>query len=283
MQGSAAPGGAAAPDEAIRAVSALQLHFEVIAAADGDPGWIGAQALIAPAEGPLAALLSQFGTLGLAPSQKGASASLLLRIGWASGFVIGAYLAAGIVPNVRDYALRFSARGMLNGLWVRSMTLTRLASSDNADDLEPDQCLSRDALRRALLGSLLEFTEPILEALHRWSRFSRHALWSMVTSSWAEQFISIARQLGDHRLGAREAQALFALDARVADAAPELYPVHAGDQDSTCQRRASCCLYYRSPRRDFCASCPIIPADERLERNRGWVARQRPASPAVPA
>jgi hypothetical protein len=233
-----------------------------------------------PAEEPLAALLARFGTLGLASSRKGASASLLLRIGWASGFAIGAYLAAGIVPSLRDYALRFSARGMLNGLWVRSMTLTRRASSGDA----------HAALRRALLGSLLEFTEPILEAQHRWSGFSRHALWSMVTSSWAEQFISIARQLGDHRLGAREAQALFALDARAADAAPELYPVHAGDQDSTCQRRASCCLYYRSPRRDFCASCPIIPADERLERNRGWVARQRPARsvpvalvPAVPA
>src|SRR5262249_9152317 len=89
----------------------------------------------------------------------------------------------------------------------------------------------------------------------------------MVTSSWAEQFGSVARQLGDESMGIREARAIFG-------ALPELRqpPQNFMRSQRTCQRRTACCLYFKSDTRYFCASCPIIPETERLERNRAWIA-----------
>jgi hypothetical protein len=96
----------------------------------------------------------------------------------------------------------------------------------------------------------------------------------MVTSSWAEQFANIARQIGDEPWGVREAKAVFELVPELNRAAPALYDVHGGQATRTCQRRSACCLYFKSSARYFCASCPIIPEFERLERNRAWVAEQ---------
>jgi hypothetical protein len=134
-------------------------------------------------------------------------------------------------------------------------------------------------LRRRLLESLIVFTEPIVTTQHAWSGFSRHALWAMVTSSWAEQFANISRQVGDEPRGVREARAIFELVPELSRAAPLLYAVRGGQLTRTCQRRSACCLYFKSSARYFCASCPIIPESERLERNRAWVAKQPLSEP----
>jgi len=97
----------------------------------------------------------------------------------------------------------------------------------------------------------------------------------MVVSSWGAQFTSIARQLGDADWGIAEARALFVQHPEIARAAPRLYEVSVGQTACTCQRRAACCLYFKSPGRAFCASCPVLPEAERLERNRRWVRAQR--------
>jgi hypothetical protein len=130
-----------------------------------------------------------------------------------------------------------------------------------------------DLLQR-LLESLVVFTEPIVTTQHAWSGFSRHALWAMATSSWAEQFANIARQIGDEARGVREAKAIFELVPELSRAAPMLYVVRGGQLTRTCQKRSACCLYFKTSPRFFCASCPIIPEAERLERNRAWVAGQ---------
>lgn len=39
---------------------------------------------------------------------------------------------------------------------------------------------------------------------------------------------------------------------------------------------AACCLYFKSPGRNFCASCPILTKEDRLSRNRSWVRAQKP-------
>jgi hypothetical protein len=116
----------------------------------------------------------------------------------------------------------------------------------------------------------------VVAAQHAWSRYSRYALWSMVTSSWGAQFTSIGRQLGNPALGIAEARATFALHPELARAAPELYEVSAADAACTCQRRAACCLFYKRAGKSYCASCPLLPEHVRLERNRQWVRTQRP-------
>ena len=81
--------------------------------------------------------------------------------------------------------------------------------------------------------------------------------------------------MGDSGLGIREARETLSLMPEIARAAPELYDVRSDDLVCTCQRRSACCLYFKSPGRNFCASCPILPKEERLERNLVWVRSQR--------
>src|SRR5947209_20119731 len=103
----------------------------------------------------------------------------------------------------------------------------------------------------------------------------------MAVSSWGAQMANIARQLGDPERGIREARAMFALDAEIMRAAPDLYEVRCGEVARTCQRRAGCCLYFKSEGRPFCTSCPILPEAERLARNAAWIAKQTASMRAV--
>jgi hypothetical protein len=250
----------------IAALKPFQMYVELCSETDGAESWMGRDELCAPESAPLSDLIARFSAKGFAPNKKAASASLLLRIGWAGGFQIASYLVCRRVPYLHDYdyALRFGAHTGLNGLLVKEASFVGEGADDDAK-----------SLRELLLQSLIDVAEPIVAAHHAWSRFSRHALWAMVTSSWAGQFAAVARQMGDSELGIREARETFALSPEIARAAPELYDVRSEDLACTCQKRSACCLYFKSPGRNFCASCPILPKEERLERNLAWVCSQR--------
>ena len=275
----------------------LQLHVQLCT--DGgvagvpSSAWIGASDLRDP-DGSLAPLLARFAAQGFAVNRRAAAAALLLRLGWTSGFAIAAYLACNRVPRLTEYALYFSPRSLLHTVWIKAVSFHGLPGDAlaGAGDWVGDTCGDESAprilkqpgrssaeagpsLSRALLASLLEFSEPLVDVYHRWSGFSRHALWSMVVSSWGAQFTSVARQLGDAARGIAEARELFSGHPEIAHAAPQLYEVQAGDSVCTCQRRAACCLYFKSPGRPFCASCPILSEAERHERNWHWVRAQR--------
>jgi hypothetical protein len=223
--------------------------------------WIGRDALCDPDAGPLADLNARFAAAGFGANRKAVSASLLLRFGWAAGFTIGAWLVRGAVVRIDDYALSFSASTLVEGLWVRDATIVATRSGEG-----------ETAARAAFRDAMLAFSEPLVERHHHWSGFSRHALWAMITSSWSAQAVAIADRVGRRADALAEMDALFADAGPVSRAAPEVYEVAAGTRSLVCQKRAACCLYFKGPRRHFCASCPIIPAAERLDRNVQWVA-----------
>jgi hypothetical protein len=252
----------------------FQLYLEVLSSPSPPSGWIDALALSGCCSAELESLQRSFKLHGLAPNKKAGSASLLLRFGWAGGFAITAYLACGRVPVLRNYAIQFTSTMLFRGLWVGSAGFIGKLGDPLAGQPDWIRTVAPNALRERLLESLIAFTEPVIVAQHAWSGFSRRALWAMVTSSWAEQFASVARQMGDVSRGVHEARAIFGALSELQQAAPELYEVASGGCVRTCQRRAACCLYFKSDKRYFCASCQIIPESERLERNRVWVARQ---------
>src|SRR5262245_49383436 len=258
------------------ALIGLELHIEMVSHPPDPIGWLDAGALVEPDGLPLSALLQRFKSAGFAFNRRAASASLMLRCGWASGFAIAAYLTRARVPYLRDFALYFSPSALLKGLWIRQAQFVGCAEDSLAGGSEWMATVEEDALRERLLDSLIGFTEPIVAAHHAWSRFSRHALWAMATSSWAAQFANVARQLGDEERGVCEARLLLSLVPEIKRAAPELYEVESAGVSRTCQKLRSCCLYFKSGKGQFCACCPIVPDAERLERNRSWVAAQRP-------
>lgn len=149
-------------------------------------------------------MLHAFKVQAIGTNRKAASASLLLRLGWASGFAIGAYLARPRVATMDAYAMRFSPMMVLHSIWVRDARL-------------------------------------IAATQHAWPGFSRRALWAMATSSWAAQFTGIARQMGDEARGVREATALFDPVPGLRRAAPALCRVRSGGNSRVCRRRSACC------------------------------------------
>ena len=259
--------------DTLQAIDGLQLFVKPVSEPTEGGQWLDGPAMISPDSAPLAELLERFRLRGFAPIRKAAAGSLLLRFGWAGGFAIAAYLARARVPFVRDYALEFAPTTGLRTLWIREARFVGRSHDRCAGAPDWAESVESDTLRQKLLESLVAFTEPIVATQHAWSRFSRHALWAMAVSSWGAQMANIARQLGDPERGIREARAMFALNPEIRRAAPDLYEVRCGEVARTCQRRAGCCLYFKSEGRPFCTSCPILPEAERLARNRAWVAK----------
>lgn len=275
--GSAGVAVSAAPPvlaDTLAKLAAFTLHLNVVSATAAECDGLDADVLASPPTGALANVLRAFERQGIAANRKAASASLLLRIGWAGGFAIGAYLVCRRVPTLRDYTVCFSPQSLLHALKIRAATFVGVHDDPLADADGWSKSVRTSELPQLLVESLVGLTEPTIAAQHAWSGFSRHGLWAMATSSWAEQFTNITRQLGDEARGVREARALFERVPELKRAAPALYHVQGGGNSRTCQRRSACCLYFKSSTRYFCASCPIIPESERLERNRAWVEEQ---------
>lgn len=226
-------------------------------------GWIEEIDLAFPDRPPVSRLLEALQRDGFGGNRRALSASILLRYGWSSGFLIGLWLATGNVAAGARLALCFSSNSVLTDVAVKDAG--RVFSSDVHSEAE---------MRALLLRELSGRAAPIVEAHHRWSGFSRKALWSMVTSSWAAQFVLISEKLGDPERGLAEAEAVMRLDPEIEAARPELYMIEAEGKRGVCQMRRLCCLWFKGPKRQFCASCPIIPDDERLEKNRRWIAQR---------
>ena len=252
-----------APDMAVPALLDRLVHLTGALRVTLDPpdvdGWISANDLTTPETGALADFIERLADAGFAANRRAAAASLLLRHGWAAGPIIAAYLAERRTLRIHDFALRFSASTLVEGIWIRQ--------ADSVIERLPSD--SRDGV----LASLLAFSEPVLESLRRWSGYSRHALWSMLTSSWIAQFSTLGSLLGDRERAVRAGRVLLARHPELARALPETYLIASGDRSEVCQILKACCLQHKGFRRRFCPTCPVIQDRERFVRNREWVCR----------
>lgn len=253
--------------EALSSLRALFNHIRTIDVEEPPDGWIAGDALLDPCSEPLAALQGRIGQRYVDSRRNAAAVSFMLRFGWSAGPMIAAYLGLGRSLRYHDYALRFASSTALEAICIH-----RAEWIDAPTDAR--------ASRLHLLDDLVAHTEPVLEAQHRWSCVSRRALWSMVTSTWAAQFVEIAERLGDAELGRREAQAMFDLLPKIRRAAPRMYSVASGDRQGVCQVRGACCLSHKGPSRQHCMVCPLISDDERAQRSSAWVA-SRPQIRAI--
>jgi hypothetical protein len=235
---------------------------EVGTAWDNAEGWITESQLCQVSEGPLQEMLQTLQTKGFGRNRKGTAASLLLRLGWAAGLPVGAHLLSQSTVSYKRFALRFSPMTLLQAVGV--------------EGLEVDDSLSHDAdARRTIVArQLLMMSAGTVEALHHWSNYSYKALWSMVASSWAAQIYGMCEALGHDDIAQEEAAEIIRLTGIPQAARPHLYSVETEGQQRVCQRRAACCLYYKSEKNKFCASCPLVPELERLQRNADWVGQR---------
>jgi len=239
------------------------------------PGWIAGEDLRDAGAGPVHDLLLRIGACARTTDRRTIAASFAMRFGWASAIAIEGYLRARRVPDV--------ALGNASFLFRPSTFFERVALHGprgwclvGDDDAESSLTTvpNVDALCRALRATLADQAAPVVEALFRWSGFARRGTWGMLTSAWVSQFTTYGEPRDDQRGLLPELDAFFAGDDLVAAMRPRLHAVSVGRATHLFQRRASCCRIYLLPGNDLCASCPLVGDDERLTRNRAWMASQ---------
>jgi hypothetical protein len=260
---------------------------------DGD-GWIPGEAFTNALEGPFREFLERIGERIQTSDRKIIAGSFVLRFGWSAGVAVAPFLLQRCVPDVRlgNISLKFNkstlfekvslkvARGVSDEqlhvaeqLKVPNNTCHHGASdpAPNEPSLEPPD--PNDPLLAALRATLVEQAQPVVDALYAWSRFSKRAMWGQITSSWGAQFTTIFGQLGRHLEALDHARLFFDSPGFLFGARPTFYLVDHLQVTRIYQRRATCCLYFKLPKGHYCASCPLISQDERVRRNKEWIAR----------
>lgn len=239
------------------------------------PGWIAGDDLRDAGAGPFHDLLIRIGNVARTTDRRTIAASFAMRFGWASAIAITAYLRERRVPDIAlaNASFLFRPSTFFDRAALHEPRGWCLAGDRGAaETLRPVPDVA--ALRGALRATLADQAAPVVEALYRWSGFARRGTWGMLTSAWVSQFTTNAEPRDDQRALLPELEALFAGDDLVALMRPRLHAVTVGGATHLFQRRASCCRIYLLPGNELCASCPLVGDDERLARNRTWMASQ---------
>jgi hypothetical protein len=262
-------------------------------------GWISGDGLRDARTGLFQALLTRMHERAKTDDRKTMAASFALRIGWAGAVAIAPYLTHRVVPHVGldNVSIKFKDTTLYERTavhaphgWETCSSAAR-ASSAGSNDLRSHGASSRDArscsgdagddekhqpdagaLLRRLRRELAKQAEPIVRALQDWSGFTSRGSWGMITSSWAAQFITVSERLGGQALAAPILEDFFAGNDDIGRMQPRVHAVTMEGVTHLYQRRASCCRYYLLPQGNLCASCPLVSHDERLRRNREFMA-----------
>jgi hypothetical protein len=115
--------------------------------------------------------------------------------------------------------------------------------------------------------------QPVVDALAARSQFSVRGIWGMITSAWGSLCFHIFGAIDEQTQGLAWARHFFAGTDVVAQMQPQFYPVTYRHATHVYHRGASCCRYYRLRQGHYCASCPLISHEERLQRQRAWMKR----------
>jgi hypothetical protein len=193
---------------------------------------------------------------------------------------IGPYATYRCVPDVAldNVSFKFKESTFFERTAIHEARGTVLASDSSPDHPSVTRVPDRHALLRVLRHALTAQATPVVEALRTWSGFSARGTWGMLTSSWAAHLVSLSAKGPDQTTALPELDAFFAGDDIVTEMQPRLHAVAYRGATHLYQRRASCCRFYLLPQGKLCASCPLVPHEERLARNRAWMKQQLDAS-----
>jgi ferric iron reductase protein FhuF len=235
-------------------------------------GWIPGHALRWPDRPPFNDLLSRIGQRLMTSDRKVIAASFALRFGWSAGAAVAPYLLKGCVPDVAldKVSLKFNAQTFYEKLSLHDSDA--IVSENSSHAFNPGG-RSDPTLAAALRTILAAQGDPVVSALHQWSRFSARAIWGQIASSWGAQFTSRLGHLGRHCEALEQARIFFDAPGFIRGMSPNFYTVTHRDLTRVYHRRASCCLYYRLPTGNYCASCPLISQAESIRRNKEWIEK----------
>jgi hypothetical protein len=256
-----------------QALRALHPQWDVQMGQPQGTGWIPGTALMTASEGPFQALLCEIGAGLHTADRRTIAASFALRYGWSSGVAIAPYLLYDCVPKITLDNVSFKFRD--NTSFERAALHQPEGVMVPHDGVAPHPCVQWLPSRQALLGwlraSLVQQAQPMVDALYEWSHFSVRGIWGMITSAWGSQFIQIFGEIDAQQNALPAVRQLFAGDDVVSQMQPFFYPVTYKHVTHVYHRGASCCRYYLLRQGNYCASCPLISQEERLQRHQAWM------------
>lgn len=239
--------------------------------------WLSHSEMRQPQEGLYAELLQALMTRSGIASRRFAAASFLLRYGWSAGAVLTPLLMDKPIPwyAAEEADLCFADNTLFQAICLNSDGF--IIGKDQVFSAHSHCVLNyadQNTAIRLVADQLASHAKPVVEALHQWSGFSHKALWAMVSSSWVGQIISVSKTVHLPEDQLRQFLTLFYDQWQpLADSLPHWYGISEQRKNHYFHIRASCCLYFKGKNRHFCASCPVIDEEERIERNRRWIKK----------
>jgi ferric iron reductase protein FhuF len=255
-----------------QALRARQPKWAVDIGQPRGPGWIPGTALMTAREGPFQALLCRIGERLHTADRRTIAASFALRYGWSAGVAFAPYLLYACVPTIAldNISFKFNEHGSFERAALHHPAGVMLPQDGVAAHPSIRRLSSPQALFAWLRTSLVQQAQPVADALYTWSHFSVRGIWGMITSAWGSQCVHIFGEIGEQTQGLSWLQHFFAGDDVVSRMQPQFYPVTYQHVTHVYHRGASCCRYYRLRPGHYCASCPLISQEERLQRQRAW-------------
>jgi hypothetical protein len=252
---------------------ALQPTWQVDIGRPQGPGWIPGTAFRIAGAGPFNALLSRIGDRLRTTDRRTIAAAFALRYGWSAGMALAPCLLGDCVPTITldNVSFKFGDNTLFERVALHHPTGVMLHPGGGTPHPLIQWLPSHQDLVRWLRTSLVHQAQPIVDTLYAWSRCARKGLWGMITSSWGAQFMQICEAIDAQPSGVQYAVPFFAGTDVVAQMQPSFYPVTYHHVTHLYHRRAACCRYYLLPQGSYCASCPLLSQEERMQRNRTWM------------
>jgi hypothetical protein len=114
----------------------------------------------------------------------------------------------------------------------------------------------------ALALALHELLDGLYEAVHRQNGFPVRAQWALLISAVAGILNSAVP--ADHESAAALMDRLCEQDPLFNRVRPRLTWLHKQGKPFAFYTRRVCCFNYTGGSREYCGSCPVIPAEKRL-------------------
>jgi hypothetical protein len=249
---------------------------------DDPRGWVAADDLLGARAGPLDRLLERVGADRRTPYPGIRSSLFLAGYAWqVAGAALGCYLLARRVPSLAaaNVLVRFGDDGRAREVAFLDGGFAALPFDPGVD--HPDAQVVRDegALRRHLVAGLLEgHLDDLMDALIARGGLRQEFLRAGLEDRLVGALIWLGKRAGREAEAAAEAEA-FAAVAPFAGRSGVLWVEHGGRRECFAARQ-SCCLTFRLPGRANCATCPLLPVEERRRRLVEHLATPEQEAPA---
>lgn len=244
----------------------LTLHEGFQARTGPPPGedWIAVPALMQPDSPHLDRLLALVGTTYATPDRQIWVSFFMNSYAWlvvAAG--VGCYITSNRVPDLTpaNLWLHFEANGRATGISFERGMFWALRDDPAAGHPDANTVQDRAALCDTLRRQLEAHMHLVIPVLRTKSSFGTRALWITAADRCARFLFWLHQQrpavLGSDQL-AREVEALIRMPG-----SPFYNPLTGIRTLSECAdnslafQRGACCLNYKRPGGQYCASCPV--------------------------